>query len=190
MTVTDIKMRFGSMVLFMVKWAIASIPALLILVTLGAVVWGLVLALAVSVRSPLRQRSGSPVTSAASASSRDSNTSAASNPEQATYISKVVVRNVKIGQSVLGETGVFGEVKNTGDRTLRNVEITIYCLGSDGRPVFEKTYNPVLVTEFGLSADNQPLKPSYSRQFGVKMDDAPSDWTRKVDVKVTKVEFQ
>jgi hypothetical protein len=32
--VVDIKMRFWSMVLFMVKWAIASIPALVILVLL------------------------------------------------------------------------------------------------------------------------------------------------------------
>jgi len=34
-TVVDIKMPFGSMVVFMVKWAIASIPAFLILVALS-----------------------------------------------------------------------------------------------------------------------------------------------------------
>ena len=39
-TVVDIKMPFGSMVLFMVKWAIASIPAVIILVLLGAVLVG------------------------------------------------------------------------------------------------------------------------------------------------------
>jgi hypothetical protein len=33
--VTDVQMNFGSMVLFVVKWAIASIPALLILWLLG-----------------------------------------------------------------------------------------------------------------------------------------------------------
>jgi len=33
--VTDIDMKFGSMVLFMVKWAVASIPAVIILVVLG-----------------------------------------------------------------------------------------------------------------------------------------------------------
>jgi len=32
--VTDIKMNFGSMVIFMVKWAIAAIPAILILIGL------------------------------------------------------------------------------------------------------------------------------------------------------------
>ncbi len=36
--VTDIKMPFGSMVSFMVKWAIASIPAFIILAILIATV--------------------------------------------------------------------------------------------------------------------------------------------------------
>lgn len=35
MTVVDIQMPFGSMVVFMVKWAIAAIPAAIILVVLG-----------------------------------------------------------------------------------------------------------------------------------------------------------
>ena len=36
-TVVDIKMPFWSMVVFMVKWAVASIPAILILVALGTI---------------------------------------------------------------------------------------------------------------------------------------------------------
>lgn len=36
-TVVDVKMPFGSMVAFMVKWAIASIPAIIILIILGAI---------------------------------------------------------------------------------------------------------------------------------------------------------
>jgi CHASE2 domain-containing sensor protein len=36
--VRDIQMSFGSMVVFMVKWAIAAIPALIILIVLGALV--------------------------------------------------------------------------------------------------------------------------------------------------------
>jgi hypothetical protein len=38
--VTDIHMPFGSMVGFMVKWAIASIPAMIILFVLGIIVVG------------------------------------------------------------------------------------------------------------------------------------------------------
>lgn len=43
--VTDVHMSFGSMVAFMVKWAVASIPALLILLLLGLVCWTIGLAL-------------------------------------------------------------------------------------------------------------------------------------------------
>jgi len=37
--VTDIRMSFGSMVAFMVKWVLASIPAMIILAFLGALFW-------------------------------------------------------------------------------------------------------------------------------------------------------
>ncbi len=36
--VTDVKIPFWSMVMLMVKWAIAAIPALIILLVIGAVV--------------------------------------------------------------------------------------------------------------------------------------------------------
>lgn len=38
--VTDIKMPFGSMVIFMIKWALAAIPAAIILLVIYAVVIG------------------------------------------------------------------------------------------------------------------------------------------------------
>jgi len=40
--VVDIKMPFMSMVEFMVKWAIACIPALIILIFIGAVTFGVI----------------------------------------------------------------------------------------------------------------------------------------------------
>ena len=39
--VTDVRMPFLSMVILMVKWSIASIPALIILAILGAIVVGI-----------------------------------------------------------------------------------------------------------------------------------------------------
>ena len=39
--VTDIHMSFGSMVIFMVKWVLASIPALIILAVIGALIGGI-----------------------------------------------------------------------------------------------------------------------------------------------------
>ncbi len=40
--VTDIKMPFGSMVLFMVKLAIATIPAMIIISAVGSITFGLI----------------------------------------------------------------------------------------------------------------------------------------------------
>lgn len=34
------------------------------------------------------------------------------------------------------------------------------------------------------------LPPNYSQQFGYKLDDAPSDWSGKVRVEVTDLEFE
>lgn len=39
--VIDVKMPFWSMVTFMVKWAIAAIPAIIILVVLGVAIAGI-----------------------------------------------------------------------------------------------------------------------------------------------------
>jgi hypothetical protein len=43
--ISDIDMPFGSMVVFMVKWAIASIPALIILMILFAIFGGFIMAI-------------------------------------------------------------------------------------------------------------------------------------------------
>jgi hypothetical protein len=37
--IKDVEMPFGSMVIFMIKWAIAAIPAAIILLILGAIFW-------------------------------------------------------------------------------------------------------------------------------------------------------
>jgi len=106
------------------------------------------------------------------------------------YFQNIEVRNIHVGKGMLGDTGVFGEVKNKGDRTLKKVEITTYCLDKEGKVVFEKDYPAVFISEYSFMGDNQPLKPNYSRQFGCKLNDAPSDWSGKVRVAVTDVEFQ
>ena len=43
--VTDIRMSFPSMVVFMVKWAIATIPSILILTVVGSITLGLLRAI-------------------------------------------------------------------------------------------------------------------------------------------------
>jgi hypothetical protein len=198
--VTDVRMPFWSMVQFMVKWAIAAIPAMIILVLVvvasTAFVSGLVASLTHSQRSTTPPPALVPQGAAQSPATLPTAIPAAGapapapTPDQQAYLSKLVVRNVSVGKSVLGEAGAFGEVKNTGDRALKEVEITIFCLGKDGKPVFEKKSHPVLVGSYAIGKSAEPLKPGYSRQFGVKLDDAPSDWSHKVEIRVTGLEFE
>ncbi len=193
--ITDVDMPFTSMVRFMVKWAIAAIPALFLLLLLAAVFWGVLLGVITSIGSSWSRKATTETTPASSTqrSEAESRTgeprSSGSDPTRSAYLSKVLVRNVHVSKTYLGE-GVFGEIKNSGDRVLKEVEITIFCLDTEGKPVFETKYHPVLVSGFGIGDAAEPLKPGYSRQFGVKLDSAPSDWSKKVDVKVTSVEFQ
>jgi hypothetical protein len=191
-TVTDFDMPFLSMVRFMIKWAIAAIPAIFIITLAAAIFWGLLLGAATTLGAALLRKSAESV--APQIRIPDVPAAALEKPrnDEATkaYLARVTVSGVRVARSVLGQTGVFGEIKNAGDRTLKEVEITIYCLGYDGKPVFEKTYHPVLVSDMSFGDEGKPLKSGYSRTFGVKMDDAPSGWSRKVDVRVTSVSFQ
>ncbi|MBW2038001.1 MAG: hypothetical protein JRI46_00145 [Deltaproteobacteria bacterium] len=110
--------------------------------------------------------------------------------EKQAYVDNVKIRNLEVAKALLGGLGVFGEVKNLGDRTLTEVEITIYFLDKNGNPIFEKTYYPVLVSKWSFGDRAQPLKPGYIRKFGVKADNAPSEWAKKVRVKVTDIKFE
>lgn len=109
--------------------------------------------------------------------------------EKEKYFPKLLIKNVKVADTYLG-VGVFGEVKNTGNRTLDRVKIIIYGLDKNGKAIFERDYHPVLVVKdsFSLNPD-KPLKPNYSEEFGCRMDGAPSDWNRKVRIEVTDIEF-
>ena len=104
------------------------------------------------------------------------------------YFDQIEVRDVSVEPNNLGQLGVFGELKNRGDRTLRAVAVTVYYLDKEGNGIHEKTYYPVLATG-ELVGDNQPLKPNYAKTFWYRIDRAPSDWAKKVKVAVTDVEF-
>jgi hypothetical protein len=149
--VTDIHMRFSSMVIFMVKWAIAAIPAFLILIVIGAITWGVVIGFVSPSGSRPAFKLGQGQEPSQTSTLGTNPRTKADDPEVTAYLTKLVVKNVKVGKSVLNETGVFGEIKNTGDRSLNEVEITIYCLDQHGKSIFEKTYHPVLVSEFSVS---------------------------------------
>ncbi|MFK8067640.1 MAG: hypothetical protein AB8D52_05290 [Gammaproteobacteria bacterium] len=106
------------------------------------------------------------------------------------YKSQVQIRSVQVGEGRYGGKGVFGEIKNNSDVALTKVGIIIYFLDKDGKPVHEKSYHPVYVTERSYGDDAIPLKPNYSRKFGVKADDAPYEWSEKAKVVLSDIEAE
>jgi hypothetical protein len=116
--------------------------------------------------------------------------------EKRAYIQMLRVKDFRVGRGrkySFGdpERGVFGAVVNNGDRTLDEVQITVYFLDGDGKPIAETDYHPVLVTEFSFGSDNKPLRPGYIKEFGyVVSDKAPSGWSGKATVEITDIKFQ
>ena len=157
--ITDVRMPFGSMVMFMVKWAVASIPAMFILAVLGTIFWGTAIGVLSSIRPTSgRQSASGDTTTRNSPGTAQQNTftgktSETARPpasasmdankhpldaarvdlgkvaaEEQAYISKLQIADVRAS-----ETGpeVFGDMKNTGDRTLEDVEIIVDCVDSN-----------------------------------------------------------
>ena len=56
-------------------------------------------------------------------------------------------------------------LKNTGDRSLDEVEVTVYFEDKDGNAIFEEDFYPVLVSEYSFGDDNKPLKPGYVKEM-------------------------
>lgn len=143
--VTDIHMPFLSMVAFMVKWAIAAIPAFIILTVIGVFTWamlgGFLHSWTIS-KELINIVTPKPDANSTKNIEVPSPTSGPRTPlpaEESAYLGKVLVKGITVGPSTLGVKGVFGEVKNRGDRTLSEVEITIYYLDSHGKTIFEKS---------------------------------------------------
>src|SRR5215218_2822116 len=108
-SVTDVDMPFLSMVRFMVKWAIAAIPAMLLLMVFGAIFWGMLLGFftGLGARTSGASDNSSPSAISTGRSVDDSKPEIAADSVSKAYLSKISVRSVSVGESVLGETGAF-----------------------------------------------------------------------------------
>jgi hypothetical protein len=91
--------------------------------------------------------------------------------------------------------GVDFKIKNNGNRTLNRVKVRVVFQDSEGKPIAEEEYNPVLVIEGGYSMDdNKPLRPNYIWQnepdkfYSAKS--VPSEWQEgKVTATISDIEF-
>ncbi len=117
--------------------------------------------------------------------------------ERQTYLRNVELYDLraKYYKTYLGEVpGVEFKLKNEGNRTLKEVEVTVYFKDATGTIIAEEVYHPVLVTEYSLSGNGKPLKPNYiwqmERGHFYEAESVPTEWKEgDVSAKITDIEF-
>lgn|GEM_PF-3309678 len=120
------------------------------------------------------------------------------NTKQAYLEKYVVLESVKVGEGYgrydtpgydAKKPTVEGKIRNTGNKSLSRVEITVYFLNSIGQRISEKNYPVIIASSF--MADSAPLKPNYVRDFGyIVNEDAPSEWVKKVEIVIADIVFE
>lgn len=88
--------------------------------------------------------------------------------------------------------GIDFKLKNSGDRTLNMVEVTVYFKAADGSIISEDSHHPVFVSEFSIGAFDftKPLKPNYIRRAEYAVKSVPSEWEEgSVAARITDIEF-
>lgn len=116
---------------------------------------------------------------------------------KADYIKRFIqLNNVRVGYGygkydVPGvsnaKRSVFGNIKNTGNKTIKILDITIYFLDKSKKRIGEK--EAVVVNAYSLLDKSEPLKPNYVRDFGVIIEDvAPANWNGKVEIEIKRID--
>lgn len=87
--------------------------------------------------------------------------------------------------------GVTFKIKNKGNRTLSEVDVTVYFKDPEGNYIAEETYYPVSDVGF----DYKELKPNYTFQLEsdrfYTAESVPAEWkSGNAEIKITQIEFK
>lgn len=104
------------------------------------------------------------------------------------YMAYLELTNLQIDDMGFDAKLLSGEIKNTGVKTVRKIEITISYLDDAGKAVYERTYYPVLASQWETGEDKL-LKPNSSQRFQYKIDYFPVGWSGELTVKIAKIAF-
>lgn len=104
------------------------------------------------------------------------------------YLKHIELRDVGTGRNESGAAGVFGEVKNAGNRTVVSLRLRALLLDENGDAVSEQDYQAIVAERY-RAGDSEPLKPNYSRKFAFPVSAAPADWSGKVKLSVLDVQI-
>jgi hypothetical protein len=112
------------------------------------------------------------------------------------YMANLELKNLTVGKGkkfLFGSPnpGLFATLTNKGNRTLNEVEITVYFYNGKGAIVSEKKLFPVSVSKYRAGRDNDPLKPKKAKKVGYLVKEfAPPSWAGKVQMRVTDIKFK
>jgi len=87
--------------------------------------------------------------------------------------------------------GLFATLTNVGDKTLNEVEVTVFFYNGKGAIVSEKKLYPISVSKYRPGRDNDPLNPKKAKKIGYLVKEfAPPSWAGKVQMRVTNIVFK
>jgi hypothetical protein len=113
-----------------------------------------------------------------------------------TYMASLELKGLTVGKGkkfVFGSPnpGLFATLTNKGNRTLKEVEVTVYFYNGKGAIVSEKKLYPVSVSKYRPGRDNDPLNSKKSKKIGYLVREfAPPSWAGKVQMRVTDIKFK
>ncbi len=113
--------------------------------------------------------------------------------EKQAYIKKLTLKDVKVfdyDEYGLGkkEKAFKGVLVNDGDKTLSEVEITVYMYDKENNIIAEEQFYPISES---FIEKKKPFKPKFVKDFGWKLEKyAPTGWSGKIKVEVTDIKFQ
>ena len=116
--------------------------------------------------------------------------------EKKAYMEDMELKNLTVGKGkkfLFGSPnpGLFATLTNKGNRTLNEVEVTVYFYNGKGAIVSEKKLYPVSVSKYRPGRDNDPLQSQKSKKVGYLVKEfAPSSWAGKVQMRVTNIMFK
>lgn len=89
--------------------------------------------------------------------------------------------------------GIRFKVRNNSDLDLSKVQVRVYYMDSDGNKIHDKSFTPVMVTEFSFG-NNEPLRAGYIFQMPERQyytsDSVPNEWEEgNVSVSVIDIEI-
>ncbi|WP_417553011.1 hypothetical protein [Marinomonas fungiae] len=100
------------------------------------------------------------------------------------YSKLLKIKDLKVAESMMGEDGIFGSIKNSSNQSFDKIQITIYYLDGEGKAIYEVTYTPISVSKY---SSDTPLKANYVKEFGIKAE-TPLGWSKKVKAVISDIE--